>query len=282
MVQSMTGFGSSASGDFTVEIRSLNHRFIDISMKMPQFTGQYEIPLRNILKGRFQRGRFDVSVSIASSGAVQLKINKDIARTICDALKDLQKELALPGDVTIETLKDYREIFMEEAPAYDAEALYGAFNEAASNLEEMRTKEGGLLAKDIGNRLDLLADMHKEIKSIAPEEVVRWREKFIERLKLSVEAGMIDNNRILQEAAIMAERLDVSEEINRIENHLKQFVEILNSGDTVGKRLDFLLQELNREVNTLAYKSGEYSISNLVVDMKTEIEKIREQVQNIQ
>jgi uncharacterized protein (TIGR00255 family) len=278
----MTGFGSSASHDFTVEIRSLNHRFIDISMKMPQFMCQYEIPLRNILKERFQRGRFDVSVSVTTGGATQLKINKDLAQTIYNSLRDLQKELALPGDITIETLKGYGEIFTEEEPKYNVEALYGAFHEAVSRLDEMRTREGSLLAEDIRKRVGFLEDMHKKIKSIAPEEIIRWREKFMERLKMVVETSMIDNSRIIQEAALMAEKLDISEEINRIENHLKQFIEILNNGDTVGKRLDFLLQELNREVNTLAYKSGEYSISSLVVDMKTEIEKIREQIQNIQ
>jgi uncharacterized protein (TIGR00255 family) len=278
----MTGFGRSAQKDFTVEIRSLNHRFIDISMKMPPFMGQHEIPLRNILKERFPRGRFDVSVSMMSSGATQPKINKGLARNIYASLKDLQEELRLPGEITIETLKGYQEIFTEEEPQYDTEALYGAFHEAVSGLEDMRAREGGLLVKDILYRVGLLEDMHKKIESLAPEEVTRWREKYIERLKLVIETATIDNNRIIQEAAIMAEKLDVSEEINRIENHLKQFREILSKGDAVGKKLDFLLQELNREVNTLANKTGDYSISKLVVDMKTEIEKIKEQVQNVQ
>ena len=278
----MTGFGRSAQKDFTVEIRSLNHKFIDISMKMPPFMGQHEIPLRNILKERFPRGRFDVLVSMMSSGAAQPKINKVLAKNIYAALKDLQDELGLPGEITIETLRGYQEIFTEEDPQYDTEALYGAFREAVSSLEDMRTREGGLLVKDILYRVGLLEAMHKEIKSISPDEVARWREKYTERLKSVIEAATIDNNRIIQEAALMAEKLDVSEEMNRIENHLKQFNEVLSKGEVVGKKLDFLLQELNREVNTLAYKTGEYSVAKLVVDMKTEIEKIREQVQNIQ
>lgn len=282
MIQSMTGFGSSAGDDLTVEIRSLNHRYIDISVKMPQFMGQHEIPLRNILKERFQRGRFDVTISVTGAGTAQLKINKDAARNVYAALLDLQKELRLAGDITIETLKDYREIFMEEEPKYDAEALYRAFHKAAYNLEEMRSKEGGLLSEDIRRRLDMLGNMHKKIIAITPGEVTKWREKFVERLKLVVEGGAVDDSRIVQEAAIMADKLDVSEEMSRVGNHLKQFAEILDKGGIVGKKLDFLLQELNREVNTLAYKSGEYEISRLVVDMKTEIEKIREQVQNLQ
>jgi uncharacterized protein (TIGR00255 family) len=278
----MTGFGSSVSPDFSVEIRSLNHRFIDISIKMPQFMIRHEIPLRNILKERFQRGRFDVSISLTSGVAARLKVNKESAQNIYAALLDLQKDLRLPGKITIDTLKEYREIFTEEEPEYDMDAFFDAFREAVSNLEEMRLKEGRLLVEDVRQRVGALEDMHKMIKAIAPKEVVRWREKFTERLKLIVEAGMIDNNRIIQEAALMAEKLDISEEINRIENHLKQFGQILDDGSMAGKKLDFLLQELNREVNTLAYKSSEYSVSKLVVDMKTEIEKIREQVQNLQ
>ena len=278
----MTGFGSSVCRDFTVEIRSLNHRFIDMSIKMPQFMGQHEIPLRNILKERFQRGRFDVSVTIAASGGTRLKINKDLANKIYNALRDLQKELGLSGDITIETIKGYGDIFTEDEPAYDVEALFGAFHAAVSHLEEMRAREGALLAEDIKKRLDLLSSMLDTVKCVAPEEIVRWREKFVERLKLVLEPDMIENSRLMQEAALMAEKLDISEEINRTENHLKQFVEILANENIVGKRLDFLLQELNREVNTLANKSAEYSIAKVVVDMKTEIEKIREQVQNIQ
>lgn len=282
MIQSMTGFGSATSDDFTVEIRSLNHRFIDISVKMPQLMGQYEIPLRNILKERFQRGRFDVFISVAAGKSTRLQINKELAQNIYDALRNLQKELGLPGDITIEIFKDYREIFVEEEPKYNTEALYAAFHTAVSRLEEMRTREGGLLTEDIRKRLDLLEGMHKQIKSIAPEEAIKWKEQFVEKLNSLLDPGVIDNNRILQEAAIMAEKLDISEEINRTENHLKQFLEILTHGDIIGKKLDFLLQEISREVNTLSYKSNDYSISKLAVEMKTELEKIREQIQNIQ
>ncbi len=282
MVQSMTGFGSATNNDFTVEIRSLNHRYMDISVKMPPYMNQYEIPLRNILKERFQRGRFDVSILTNNRKTIQLKINRELARNIYTSLQDLQKELSLSGTIGIETLTGYREILMEEEPQFDRDALYKAFHEAVSHLESMRMREGKLLSEEIQKRIEVLDKMNTRIKSLAPDEAVKWREKYTERLKLIVEAGMIDNNRIIQEAALMAEKLDISEEISRIENHIKQFKEILNNGNMIGKKLDFLLQEINREVNTLSYKSGDYSISNLVVDMKTEIEKIREQMQNIQ
>jgi len=282
MVQSMTGFGSASNADFSVEIRSLNHRFIDISIKMPQFMSQYEIPLRNILKENFERGRFDVSISLNEQKAPRLKCNRPLAKNLLSALKDLQKELSLPGRITIQTFSEYRDILIEEEPVYDVDTLYGIFHQAVFSLKEMRIREGNLLSDEIRKRTGALDKMIKTIKSNAPDELVRWREKFSARLRLIVDAGIMDNSRILQEAAIMAEKLDIAEEISRIENHLKQLEEIPGHGDAVGKKLDFLVQELNREVNTLACKSGEYAISAIVIEMKTELEKIREQVQNIQ
>ncbi|MEW6416886.1 MAG: YicC/YloC family endoribonuclease [Nitrospirota bacterium] len=281
MVQSMTGFGSAENNGFRVEIRSVNHRFIDTAIKMPPYMSQYEIPLRNILKGRFHRGRFDVSISTNDHKATQLRINKELARNICAALQDLQIELSIPGEINIETLAGYRELLIEEEPKYDIDALYAAFHEAVSNLEEMRIREGKLISEDLHKRIELLNAMNNKIKSLAPHEIIKWREKFTERLRLILEAD-VDSNRITQEAAIIAEKLDISEEISRIESHVKQFLEILSNDNIIGRKLDFILQEISREVNTLAYKSSDYTISNLAVEMKTEIEKMREQVQNIQ
>jgi len=282
MAQSMTGFGSASNADLAVEIRSLNHRFIDISIKMPQFMGQYEIPLRNILKENFERGRFDVSISLNEQKAPQVKWNRPLAKNLLSALEDLQKELSLPGKIDIQTFSAYRDILIEEEPVYDVNTVYGIFQKAVLSLKEMRIREGNLLSEEIRKRTATLDEMIKTIKSRAPDELVRWRERFSARLRLIVDAGIMDNSRILQEAAIMAEKLDISEEIRRIESHLIQLAEIPHQGDAVGKKLDFLLQELNREVNTLACKSGEYAISAVVIEMKTELEKIREQVQNIQ
>ena len=160
--------------------------------------------------------------------------------------------------------------------------LLSAVRDAVKGLVEMRSQEGGILQEDLIRRIGSLKGMNDEIKSKAPDEVPRLREKFTERLKQVIDSEAIDSNRVLQEAAILAEKLDISEEITRIESHVRQFAEILNKGDAAGKKLDFILQELGREVNTLSYKSADYSISSLVIDMKTEIEKIREQVQNIQ
>jgi uncharacterized protein (TIGR00255 family) len=278
----MTGFGSVENIGFRVEIRSVNHRFIDIAIKMPPYMTQYEIPLRNILKGKFHRGRFDVSISTNDHKARQLIINKELASNIYTALQDLQKELSIPGEINIETLAGYRELLIEEEPQYDIDSLYAAFHEAVSNLEKMRIREGKLISEDLHKRIELLNAMNNKIKSIAPHEVVKLREKLTERLRLILEAGEMDSTRITQEAAIIAEKVDISEEVSRIENHIKHFSEILMNDNIIGRKLDFILQEISREVNTLAYKSSDYTISNLAVEMKTEIEKMREQAQNIQ
>jgi len=282
MVQSMTGFGSASDADFSIEIRSLNHRFIDISIKMPPCMNKHEIPLRNILKEHFARGRFDIFISLNEQKQPRVRWDRARAENLLATLQDIQKEFSLPGRITIQTLSEYRDLLTEEETSHDSDALYRLFHTAVLSLREMRIREGNLLSEEIRKRAALLGNMIETIKERAPDELVRWREKFTARLSLIVDAGMMDNSRILQEAAIMAEKLDISEEVSRIENHLKQFGEILDSGDIVGKKLDFLLQALNREVNTLACKSAEYAISAVVVEMKTELEKMREQAQNIQ
>jgi uncharacterized protein (TIGR00255 family) len=278
----MTGFGSAENDDFSVEIRSLNHRFIDILIKMPPYMGQNEIPLRNIIKEKFHRGRFDVSVSTKKHKELQLKINKELARNIYTALQDLQKELSIPGRINIDTLTGYKELLIEEEQKYNINALYASLNEAVSNLEAMRIREGNLLSEELHKRIESLGMMNNKIKLLIPHEVERCMEKFAERLKLILGTEELDASRITQEAAIMADKIDITEEVSRIENHIKQFIETLNNGNIAGRKLDFLLQEINREVNTLAYKSSNYTISNLAIEMKTEVEKMREQVQNIQ
>ncbi len=282
MAQSMTGFGSASNEDFLVEIRSLNHRFIDISMKMPPSLNQHEFLLRNIIKEHFKRGRFDVSITVINNKSPILKINKELAKNIYNVYKELQEEFSIAGEISIEIFTNYKDIIIEEMPAYKIENLLKAFQEAVFDLEIMRKREGDLLSYEMKKRVESLMEMNDKINRLAPVEVLKWKEKFIEKLSLILDKVMIDHERITQEAAIMAEKLDISEEINRIENHLKQFLEVLNDSNTIGKKLDFILQEISREINTLGYKSGDYTISNLVVEMKTEVEKIREQVQNIQ
>jgi uncharacterized protein (TIGR00255 family) len=278
----MTGFGSAEKNGFRVEIRSLNHRFVEISIKTPLYLSQHDIPLRNILKERFQRGRFDVTVSTDNHKLVQVTINKEMARKIYNAFQELQKELSIPGQIGVDTLAGYRELLVEEEPRYDRDALYDAFYEAVSTLEAMRIREGKMLSEEQRQRAESLSVINNKIKSLTPHLLEKYKEKFCERLRLILEAKEMDNTRVMQEAAIMAEKLDISEEVSRVENHIKQYIETLDKGNVIGRKLDFLLQEIGREVNTIAAKSSDYVISSLTVDMKIEIEKMREQVQNIQ
>jgi len=282
MTQSMTGFGIADNENFRVEIRSVNHRFIDISIKTPPYLNQYDIHLRNIIKERFHRGKFDIAISMSNHSAAQLYLDKEMAKDIFTALQMLQKELSIPGEITIDTIVEYRELLIEKEPDYDINILYNVFHEAISDLEEMRIREGKLITQDVMSRIEQLYALNNEIKALVPKVVARLQEKLTERIKVMLKEEAIDINRILQEVAIMAEKSDISEEVNRIENHIKQFFDVLHSDTAIGRKLDFILQEINREVNTLAYKSNDYAISRLVVDMKTEIEKIREQVQNLQ
>lgn len=282
MIQSMTGFGSAEKDFFKVEIRSLNHRFLDISVKIPQNLGHHEIPLRNMLKERFSRGKFDVLVSITDEGNIKIKINTGFAREIYNSLRTLKDELSLSGTIGIETLAGFGELIVTEEAAYNTESLYAAFNEAMDRLRDMRGKEGESIAGDMFSRLERVEHMNKQIALLCPDMVNECKERFMERLNLLFGDAKYDENRVLQEAAIIAERTDISEEITRIASHIAQMRKILSDGDTIGRKVEFLLQELNREVNTIASKADDYRVSSITVEMKAEIEKMREQAQNIQ
>lgn len=278
----MTGFGSAEKKGFRVEIRSLNHRFIDITIKASPHLSRYDIALRNIIKERFQRGRFDVTVSTDNHRITQITINKEMAKKIYYAFQDLQKELSIPGQIDMNVFAGYRELLVEEESEYDIDALYAAFHEAISRLEAMRVKEGEMIAEEQRQRTESLKAINDKIKSLMPYLIERYKVKFSERLGVLLEPKEIDSSKIIQEAANMIEKLDISEEVNRIENHIQQLKETLRGGNVIGRKLDFLLQEIGREINTIAAKSSDYTISSLTVDMKLEIEKMREQVQNIQ
>lgn len=282
MIQSMTGFGASEKDGFRVEIRSINHRFMDVSIRLSPFLTGQEMPLRNMLKERFSRGKFDVLISAKSEGRTRLKLNTELAKEIYNSLNALKTELSIPGTIGIETLLNYRELLITEEPEYNISSLYDAFGEAIIQLEKMRGDEGKATGEDVLRRADRLESINKEIIALSPDIIADCKRKFHERIEELLIGIEYDRDRILQAAAIMIEKSDITEELIRIENHLKQFKKILLNGDTIGKRLDFLLQELNREVNTIASKTDDYRISSMVIEMKSEIEKMREQAQNIQ
>ncbi len=281
-MQSMTGFGAAERDGFKVEVRSLNHRYIEISVRMPSVLMEHEIPVRNIIKGRFARGKFDVNISFADKRQMKMGINRELARGIYDAFSDLQKELTLPGSLTIDFFSGYRELLMTEEPECDADALYNALNDAVSKVEQMRRTEGETLKKEMESSLKRLADMRNEIEGLSHGLVAHYRETLSKRIAELVSNLSIDETRLAQEVAIIAQKSDITEEMARFRSHVQQFQSALSNGDVIGRKLDFLLQEMNRETNTIASKMDDVRIINLSIEIKTEIEKLREQVQNIQ
>lgn len=282
MIQSMTGFGSGERDSIKVEMRSVNHRFLDVSIRIPQSLSEHEMPLRNMVRETFSRGRFDIFVSIIHEGTPKVKINTGLAEEICNALRSLKNELSLEGSVGVETLAGFKDLIFSEEAEYPAEPLYAAFREAMEKLKAMRHGEGESITRDMRSRLDRLEQMNREIGQLCPAAVHECRERFRERLAVLFGDVRFDENRVLQEAALLAEKTDISEEVTRITSHNEQLRKILSNGDTIGRKVEFLLQELNREVNTLASKADDSTITGIAVEMKSELEKMREQAQNIQ
>jgi len=282
MVQSMTGFGSAEKDGCRIEIRSVNHRFLDITMRSPSFLNKLEIPFRNMIKERFARGKFDIGITVSELASAELNINTEAVRKIYQAFKSLQEELSVKGQIDINTFIGLHEMFIETKPKYDLEVIAGIFAQALDDLAGMRSREGDTLGSELIGIAEELGDYNKRVQASCDKMLAEVRDKFNERLKLLLEGQEIDEGRMLQEAAIFAAKLDIAEEIARIDSHLAQFREILSAGGIIGRKLDFILQELNREVNTIASKSADYGVSSITVEMKTGIEKMREQVQNIQ
>lgn len=282
MIESMTGFGSAESGIFRVEARSVNHRFMEIMVKMPDYLHEHEMALRNALKERFSRGKFDIIISTIDDGRIRIKVNTDVIKALYNSLNALKEDLSLSGEIGIGAIAQFRDIFLSSEAEYDASSLYNAFNEAIGGLRGMRLKEGEAIVKDMLDRLELVHQMNEQVALLCPEAKEACRQKLMERLKALLAEAQFDETRLLHEIAILTERTDFNEETIRIGSHIAQMRKILTEGDIIGRKAEFILQELNREVNTIASKAIDYRISRVTIEMKSEIEKLREQAQNIQ
>lgn len=282
MTQSMTGFGSGANDAFRVEVRSINHRFMDIAVKLPHALSRHDIPLRNRIKERFSRGRFDVFVSPADDGHVKARINTGLAKEIYSASLFLKEELSMPGSMSLDAIMGFRDVVMYEDKEYNAELLYAALNAALAGVEQMRCDEGEAIAQDMLMRLDLLDTLKSEVSAVYSETLGSCRERFARKLAALLGDSGYDDNRVLQEAALMAEKLDISEELTRMTSHIAQMRDVLSKGGIIGRKLEFILQELNREANTISSKADDYRISKASIEMKAELEKMREQTQNLE
>lgn len=282
MLQSMTGFGSSERGIFKVEVRSLNHRYLEISVRMPTTLMEQEINIRNIIKKRIKRGKLDVFVTISDKKNIRLTVNKDLAKQVYNAFSELQKDLNLSGVLDIGFFSGYKELFLIEEPSLDIQDMYEALEDALSNLEQMRKAEGEALSIELIGHLKKIEDICSKIKDIAKDRTVWLRDNLLKKIKDITADLTLDEVRIAQEVIFLAQKSDVSEELERLKSHIEQFRSSLTIDGSVGKKLDFIIQEMNRETNTIASKTDDLEIIRNIVDLKLELERMREQVQNIQ
>ncbi len=292
MIRSMTGYGR---GDWEgegkrmeVEVRSLNHRFLDIVLHLPRRLDPLEAKVRNQVRQRLSRGRIEISVQIddSSEGDQKLELDLDAARDYYQALKSLQENLGIAGEVRLETLAAFRDLFVRKETPVDLDrewaVLQGVLQKALDHLEEMRRQEGQALRQELLGRLKLIEEMGLEIEKRNGESLPAYRDRLAQRLQVLSEGIPVDPARLAQEVAILAERSDITEELVRLRSHLNQFREMLDQAEPVGRKLDFLTQEMNRETNTIGSKSMDAGIGQTVVRVKSELEKIREQLQNIE
>ena len=281
-LQSMTGFGSAENEMFSVEIRSVNHRFFDVYFRTPQFLNRYEIELKKRLKESFARGRFDVNISMNPEKENIMRVNNELVSGMIDALSEIKERFSLKGDITVDVLAGFKDVFISDTAVFEDSELFESFDRALVELREMRTKEGLNIKKELKHIAETVEGHLKKIIRESDGLNERLRKKFLKRIHQLIDESGLDESRLVQEVAILAERADISEEIARLQSHIKQFHEILEEGGLIGRKLDFLLQEFFRETNTIASKTSEYNIVATVLDMKTEIERLREQVQNVQ
>ncbi len=294
MIKSMTGFGRAEYTDgkrnITVEIKSVNHRYSDISVKMPRRYSFAEDRVKAVVKSRLKRGKVDVSIMVENitENDINIKLNEPIARQYFDNLKTLQDNFDLSGEITLRLLATMPDV-MKAIPDVDdeeeiAKAILVPVEEAAVNLEKMRAVEGEKLAEDLLGRGETIKEILDKIAERAPGVVVDYTAKLKERItELLAGNATIPEERILTEAAIFADKCAIDEEITRLNSHLIQLKKIVDSpNDAEGKKLDFLVQEMNREANTIGSKANDITITNYMLEIKSEIEKIREQVQNVE
>lgn len=283
MIQSMTGFGSAEREGYKVEIRSLNHRYLDINVRIPLTLSAHEMYLRSRAKERIARGKVDITVVCASSAAQGVGINMEAAEGIHSMLKKLSNTLSLASDkIDLNHMLYFKDYIVTPEEIRDETPLLGAFEAALDVLCQMREREGEALAAELATMADRIAELNEKVMAGAPKAIEARRNGFISRLKEVLSADMIDEQRAFVEASTFAERADITEEITRIRHHASHMREILAGGGTIGRKLDFLFQELNREANTIGSKTDDPGLIDYVIEMKAEIERAREQVQNIQ
>lgn len=294
----MTGYGRAQKiingRDILVEVRSVNHRYYEYSSRIPRAYSYIDEKLKALLKSAISRGKAEVSVTINNIEGKDtvIAVNKDVAEGYVNALRSLNQQMGTDGecwledDIKLSKLLKMPDIFTIQKAPDDEEQVWADVAEVASEaiakFVDMRTTEGERLFADVNSKADLILEMVGKVEELSPQTVENYRSRLYKKLSEVLESKNIDEQRILTEAAIFSEKIAVDEETVRLRSHIAQLKEMLVNEEAIGKKLDFIVQEMNREVNTIGSKAQDLNITKIVVDMKAEIEKIREQIQNIE
>ncbi|HBV83261.1 MAG TPA: YicC family protein [Lachnospiraceae bacterium] len=292
MIKSMTGFGrceiTEGNRKYTVEMKSVNHRYLDANIKMPKKLSFFESSVRNELKNYVQRGKIDLFITYEdfSEDNVCIRYNKDIATEYIGYLKKMAADFGLDNDIRVSTLSRYPEVFSMEEQTVDEEQIWKglakAIQGAAEGLVQTRIKEGKNLAEDLVGKLDGMLEHVTFIEKRSPQIIDEYRKRLAERVHELLGDAIVDEARILTEVTIFADKVCVDEELVRLRSHIETMKQSLIDGGSIGRKLDFIAQEMNREANTILSKANDLVVSNRGIDLKTEIEKVREQIQNIE
>ncbi len=292
MIKSMTGFGRSevAQGErkITVEMKSVNHRYLDVTIKMPKKLNFFEAAIRNELKNYIQRGKVDIFITYEdlTESNVCVKYNRELAAEYMKYLEQMAEDFGLDNDIRVSTLSRYPEVFSMEEQTTDEEELWqllgDAVRKAAEKFVETRVKEGEHLRDDLIGKLDDMLAHVDYITERSPQIIAEYRQKLEEKVRELIGDSAVDESRLLTEVTIFADKVCVDEELVRLRSHIATTRENLVQGGSIGRKLDFIAQEMNREANTILSKANDLEISNRAIELKTEIEKVREQIQNIE
>ncbi len=292
MVKSMTGFGRCEKADLkhkiTVEMKSVNHRYLDVNIKMPKKFGAFESAIRNLLKEYIQRGKVDVYITCEDyeQNSVKITYNREAAKQYLEYLSLMKQEFGLEDDIHVSTLSRYPEVFSLEELSEDEDEIWGELEPvlrgAAESFVESRIHEGENICRDLLEKLDVMSTYVDEIAERAPQIIEEYKNKLYAKVADFLADAQIDEGRILSEVTLYADKICVDEEMVRLRSHIQQTKKALQGGEAVGRKLDFIAQEMNREANTILSKSTDLQTSDVAIDLKADIEKVREQIQNVE
>ncbi len=292
MIKSMTGFGRCEVAEnnrkFTVEMKAVNHRYLDVNVKLPKALNFFELPIRNELKNYMSRGKVDVFISYEdmSEKTSNVRYNKEVAEEYLTYLRQMAEDFDLGFDVRVSNLSKYPEVFTMEEVSMDEEELWKELKKAlagaAEQFVESRVVEGEKLKADLIGKLDNMLELVSKVEERSPQIIAEYRKKLEDKVRELLEDRIVDEGRLLTEVTIFADKSCVDEELVRLRSHIEKMKIDLSKDGSIGKNLDFLAQEMNREANTTLSKANDLEISNIAIELKVEIEKVREQIQNIE